>query len=458
MATASVTSPLCKWLKQQPSLFESSKRWAASKKRNLLVSRCSNTTSEFSISKGFSSSFCGSLMNSCLAFEHCQDVNRKQKRVVVTGMGVLIPLGHEPDEFYNNLLEGVSGISDIEVFTVPLSPLELLEKSSLFRRVDGLHQNSLKRADKFMLYMLTVGKKALSDGGILEEVMTKLDETRCCVLIGSGMGGMKVFSDAVEALRICYKKINPFWMDRPQLFNLYGCATSIFCILNAPNHITRGEADVMLYGGPDSVIIPLGLGGFVACRALSKRNEDPTKNLDGFVMGEGAGVLLLEELDHAKKQGATIYADFLGGSFASDAYHMTEPHPDGKGTILCIYKALAQSGFRVDVNYVNAHATSTQAGDMKEYQSIIRCFGQNPDLRVFSIKSMIGHLFGAAGAVEAVALVQDTEVLVGPKKERLDIKITLSNSFGFGGHNFIFPMELKDEGISIQFSCLSIRY
>lgn len=241
------------------------------------------------------------------------------------------------------------------------------------------------------------------------------------------------------------------------------CATSNFCILNAANHIIRGEADMMLCGGSDAVIIPIGLGGFVACRALSERNNDPAKasrpwdmGRDGFVMGEGAGVLLLEELEHAKKRGATIYAEFLGGSFTCDAYHMTEPHPKGTGLILCMEKALSQSGVtREDVNYINAHATSTPAGDLKEYDALLHCFGNNQELRVNSTKSMIGHLLGAAGAVEAVATVQairtgwvhpnmnlenpekgvDTKVLVGPKKERMDIKVALSNSFGFGGHN-----------------------
>ncbi|MCL7032435.1 hypothetical protein MKW94_001263, partial [Papaver nudicaule] len=405
----------------------------------------------------------------------------KERRVVVTGMGCVTPLGHEPDEYYNNLLEGVSGISDIESFDCSNFPTRIAGEIKSFSTDGWVAPKLSKRADKFMLYMLTAGKKALADAGITEEVMNELDKTRCGVLIGSGMGGMKVFYDAIEALNISYKKMNPFcvpfattnmgsailamdlgWMG-PNYSISTACATSNFCILNASNHIIRGEADMMLCGGSDAVIIPIGLGGFVACRALSQRNEDPTKasrpwdtNRDGFVMGEGAGVLLLEELEHAKKRGATIYAEFLGGSFTSDAYHMTEPHPEGKGSILCIENALAQSGVsREDVNYVNAHAKSTQAGDMKEYQSIIRCFGQNPDLRVNSTKSMIGHLLGAAGAVEAVATVQairtgwvhpnvnlenpaegvDTNVLVGPKKERLDIKVALSNSFGFGGHN-----------------------
>ncbi|KAK1551057.1 hypothetical protein Q3G72_029432 [Acer saccharum] len=390
----------------------------------------------------------------------------KQRRVVVTGMGVETPLGHDPDVFYNNLLEGVSGISEIERFDCANFPTRIAGEIKSYSTDGWVAPKLSKRMDKFMLYMLTAGKKALADGGITEDVMNELDKARCGVLIGSAMGGMKVFNDAIEALRISYRKMNPFcvpfattnmgsamlamdlgWMG-PNYSISTACATSNFCILNAANHIIRGEADVMLCGGSDAAIIPIGLGGFVACRALSQRNNDPTKasrpwdiNRDGFVMGEGSGVLLLEELEHAKKRGANIYAEFLGGSFTCDAYHMTEPRPDGVGVILCIEKALAQSGVsREDVNYINAHATSTPAGDIKEFQALIHCFGQNPELRVNSTKSMIGHLLGASGAVEAIAAVQairtgwvhpninlenpdegvDTGVLVGPKKERLE--------------------------------------
>ncbi|KAL3532732.1 hypothetical protein ACH5RR_006253 [Cinchona calisaya] len=405
----------------------------------------------------------------------------KQRRVVVTGMGVETPIGHDPDAFYSNLLEGVSGISKIEAFDCSHFPTRIAGEIKSFTTDGWVAPKLSKRMDKFMLYMLTAGKKALEDGGITEDIMDELDKTRCGVLIGSAMGGMKVFNDAIEALRISYRKMNPFcvpfattnmgsamlamdlgWMG-PNYSISTACATSNFCILNAANHIIRGEADMMLCGGSDAAIIPIGLGGFVACRALSQRNNDPSKascpwdsNRDGFVMGEGAGVLLLEELEHAEKRGANIYAEFLGGSFTCDAYHMTEPHPQGTGVILCIEKALAQSGVpREDVNYINAHATSTPAGDLKEYQALVHCFGQNRELRVNSTKSMIGHLLGAAGAVEAVATVQairtgwihpninlehpddgvDVSVLVGPKKEQLDIKVALSNSFGFGGHN-----------------------
>ncbi|KAL9224195.1 hypothetical protein vseg_000257 [Gypsophila vaccaria] len=405
----------------------------------------------------------------------------KQRRVVVTGMGVVSPLGHDIDVFYNNLLEGVSGISEIEAFDCATYPTRIAGEIKSFSTEGWVAPKLSKRMDKFMLYMLTAGKKALADSGITEDMMDELDKTKCGVLIGSAMGGMKVFHDALEALRISYKKMNPFcvpfattnmgsamlamdlgWMG-PNYSISTACATSNFCILNAANHIIRGEADLMLCGGSDATIIPIGLGGFVACRALSQRNNDPTKasrpwdaNRDGFVMGEGAGVLLLEELDHALNRGAEIYAEFLGGSFTCDAYHMTEPHPEGVGVALCIEKALADAGLtKEEINYVNAHATSTPTGDLKEYQALVRCFGDNPELKINSSKSMTGHLLGAAGAVEAVATVQairtgwlhpninlenpdegvDANLLVGQKKERYNVRAALSNSFGFGGQN-----------------------
>ncbi|KAL0724182.1 hypothetical protein Bca4012_038781 [Brassica carinata] len=439
----------------------------------------------------------GGVMAVAMGMEKEATVDKKlpteQRRVVVTGMGVETSLGHDPNTFYENLLQGNSGISQIENFDCSEFPTRIAGEIKSFSTEGWVAPKLSKRMDKFMLYLLTAGKKALADGGVTDEVMAEFDKAKCGVLIGSAMGGMKVFNDAIEALKISYKKMNPFcvpfattnmgsamlamdlgWMG-PNYSISTACATSNFCILNSAHHIIRGEADVMLCGGSDAVIIPIGLGGFVACRALSQRNNDPTKasrpwdsNRDGFVMGEGAGVLLLEELEHAKKRGATIYAEFLGGSFTCDAYHMTEPRPDGAGVILCIERALADAGIsKEQINYINAHATSTPAGDLKEYQALAHCFDQNPELKVNSTKSMIGHLLGAAGAVEAVATVQairtgwvhpninlenpdngvvlllpnvmkleqDTSLLVGPKKERLNIKAALSNSFGFGGHN-----------------------
>ncbi|KAJ9548113.1 hypothetical protein OSB04_020656 [Centaurea solstitialis] len=356
-----------------------------------------------------------------------------QRRVVVTGMGVETPLGQNPDDYYDNLLEGVSGITEIQAFDCSDYPTRIAAEIKTFSP-DGLIAPKLsKRLDKFTLYILAVGKKALADGGLTATQMEEIDKSRCGVLIGSGLGGMKVFSDSFEVMtKMSYRKLNPFcvpstftnigssmlamdlgWMG-PTYSISTACATSNFCILNAANHIIDGDADMMLCGGSEAPILPLGLAGFVACRALSERNDDPTKasrpwdlERDGFVMGEGAGVLLLEELEHAKKRGANIYAEVLGGSFTSDAYHPTKPHPEGSGIKLCMETALSRSGVsREDVNYINAHATSTQAGDIKEFQAIVHCFGNNQELKVNSTKSMIGHLLGAAGAVEAIATIQ----------------------------------------------------
>ncbi|KAL2327356.1 hypothetical protein Fmac_020783 [Flemingia macrophylla] len=347
-------------------------------------------------------------------------------------MGVVTPLGHDLDVFYNSLLEGVSGISEIDSFDCAEFPTRIAGEIKSFSSDDWVSPKLAKRMDKFMKYLLTAGKKALVDGGVTQDVLNGLNKVKCGILIGSAMGGMSVVNDGYEDLQVSYKKINPFsipfaltnmgsailamdlgWMG-PNYSISTACATSNFCILNAANHILQGEANLMLCGGSDGVIAPIGLGGFVACRALSQRNSDPTKasrpwdtNRDGFVLGEGAGVLLLEELEHAKNRGANIYAEFLGGSFTCDAYHVTEPHPDGAGIIQCIEKALAHSGVsREDVNYINAHAASTPAGDLKEYQALIHCFGQNPHLRINSTKCMTGHLLGATGGVEAVATIQ----------------------------------------------------
>ncbi|KZV15749.1 3-oxoacyl [Dorcoceras hygrometricum] len=372
---------------------------------------------------------------------------KKKRRVVVTGLGVVSSLGQDVDEFYNNLLEGISGITHIEAFDYSKFSTRIAGAIKNFSSNGWVSQKLSKKADKYILFLITAGKKALADGGITEEIMVELDKTKCGVIIGSALGGLKVFTDGVEAMRVSHKKMNPFSIP--------------FATTNMGSALLAMDLDMMLCGGSDAAIIPIGLGGFLACGSLSQRNDDPTKasrpwdmQRDGFVMGEGAGVLLLEELEHAKRRDATIYAEFLGGGFTCDAYHTTEPHPDG--IVLCMEKALAQSGVaREHVNYINAHATSTPSADLKEYQAILRCFGQKTELRVNSTKCMLGHLLGAAGAVEAVATVKaiqtgwihpninleypdegvDARLLVGPNRERLDIKVALSNSLGFGGHN-----------------------
>ncbi|XP_047962164.1 3-oxoacyl-[acyl-carrier-protein] synthase II, chloroplastic-like [Salvia hispanica] len=403
----------------------------------------------------------------------------KKRRVVVTGLGVVSPLGHNVDEFYGNLLQGISGVSQIESFDTTQFLTRIAGEIKNFSADGFISKKIAKRADKYMLYLLVAGKKALTDGKITDDVMKELDKGKCGILIGSALGGMKVFGDSVEALNVSHKKMNPFcvpfattnmgsavlamelgWMG-PTYAISAACATSNICILNAAKHIIRGETDVMLCGGSDSAVIPIGIGGFSACGILSRGNDEPTKasrpwdmQSDGLVIGEGAGVLLLEELEHAKQRGAPIYAEFLGGSFAFDPYYTTDPHAHGESCVRCIETALAESRVdREDINYVNAHAASVPAFDLAEYQSITHLFAQNSELRMNSTKSMTGHLLGAAGAVEAITTIKaietgwihpninlehpnrglDSSVLVGHEKERLDVKVALSNSFGFGG-------------------------
>lgn len=405
------------------------------------------------------------------------------RRVVVTGQGVVSSLGHSADEFYNNLLAGKSGISMIEGWDTADFSTRFAGQIKDQPDCDGLVLKKWeKRIDSVMRYMMVSGKKALADAGLPWDgpEMHDIDRSRCGILVGTAMGGMHTFATAVEALCTSYKKMNPFCIPFA-ISNMGGamlamdlgfmgpnypistaCATGNYCILSAADHIRRGEADLMLAGGSEASIIPSGIGGFIACKALSKRNEDPEaasrpwdRDRDGFVMGEGAAVLVLEELEHAKARGAPILAEFIGGAFTCDAHHMTEPQPEGKGVIMCIERALEKAGVTPEeVNYVNAHATSTPAGDMAEYRAITTAI-PHKHLRINSTKSMVGHLLGAAGAVEAVAAVQairtgfvhpnlnldnpeeavDLDIVVGKEKQALDVDVALSNSFGFGGHN-----------------------
>ena len=340
-----------------------------------------------------------------------------------------------------------------------------------------------KRIDAVMKYLQVAGKKALEGAGLPWQgpEIQEIDRTKAGILIGTAMGGMNTFATAVEALETSgYRKMNPFCipfaisnmggamlaMDLgfmgPNYSISTACATGNYCILSAAEHIRRGEANLMLAGGADAAIIPSGIAGFIACKALSKRNDDPAgasrpwdKGRDGFVMGEGAGVIVLEELEHAKARGAPILAEFIGGAFTCDAHHMTEPEPQGRGVISCIEKSLVHARVTAeDVAYVNAHGTSTPAGDMAEYRAITTAL-PHKSLRINSTKSMIGHLLGGAGAVEAVAAIQairtgklhpnlnlddpeddvDLNVVVGKTAIEHDVKVALSNSFGFGGHN-----------------------
>lgn len=407
----------------------------------------------------------------------------KKKRVVITGMGVVSCFGTDVDEFYNQLLAGKSGIGPIEEFPCQDFPTRFAGVIRNFDVGDYLDKKQARRVDPFIRYTAVAGKKALEQGKLTGEAALKLNKARCGVLIGSGMGGMTVFYDGTETLLTKgFKRITPFFVPfiitnmggallaidigfmGPNYSISTACATSNYCIHSAAQHIIRDEADVMLCGGTESPINPIGVAGFVACKALSERNEDPQKasrpwdkKRDGFVMGEGAGVLLLESLEHALARGAPILAEYLGGAITCDAHHMTDPRADGLGVSLCIEGALKDAGIdREQVNYINAHATSTPAGDLCEVRAIKQAFGPHvKNIKMNATKSMTGHCLGAAGGIEAIATIKAIETgLLHPTinldepEEELDgidviphqskshkVTAALSNSFGFGGHN-----------------------
>ena len=419
-----------------------------------------------------------------------------KKRVVITGLGVVTAHGNDVDDFYAKLLAGESAISPITEWTPHTDQGTVIAgEIKGFEPEEFMTKKMARRVDPFIAYQIVAAKKALQSAGIPfakgEEMDAMVDKTRAGCLIGSAMGGLHSFTAATENCVkefngenpswIGHKKMNPFCipfaitnmgsaltaMDLgfmgPNYSISSACASGNFCILNSVDHIRNGEADLMLAGASDAAVLPSGMGGFSAVKALSKRNDDPTaasrpwdKGRDGFVMGEGAGVLVLESLEHALGRGATPIAEVLGGSYSCDAHHMTEPHPDGAGVALAITRALKDSGVDAkDVNYVNAHATSTPAGDMAELRVLQDMFGKNDVFKINSTKGMIGHLLGAASAVEAVACIKaiqlgevhpninledpedDVELglLVGDTSEKLAVDVALSNSFGFGGHN-----------------------
>jgi 3-oxoacyl-[acyl-carrier-protein] synthase II len=406
-----------------------------------------------------------------------------KKRVVVTGMGVVSCFGTDVDEFYNQLLAGNSGITPIEEFPCQDFPTRFAGVVRNFEIGDYLDKKQARRVDPFIRYTAVAGKKALEHGKLIGEALSNLDKTRCGVLIGSGMGGMSVFYDGTETLLTKgFKRITPFFVPfiitnmggallaidlgfmGPNYSISTACATSNYCIYSAAQHILRGEVDLMLCGGTESPINPIGVAGFVACRALSERNDEPQrasrpwdKKRDGFVMGEGAGVLLLESLEHALARGAPIIAEYLGGGITCDAHHMTDPRDDGLGVGLCIENAIKDAGIpKEQINYINAHATSTSAGDLCEIRAIKKVFGpQIRNIKVNATKSMIGHCLGAAGGIEAIATIKAIETgmlhptinLDEPEEELAEIDAVphtakphtvtaaLSNSFGFGGHN-----------------------
>lgn len=404
----------------------------------------------------------------------------KKKRIVITGMGVVSCLGHELKTFYDHLLQGKSGISLITEFPCDNFPTRFAGVIRDFDPAEYLDKKQARRVDKCIAYGVVAAKKALKHAELTSQTLNAVNKKRCGVIIGSGMGGMGVFSDGV--LTLAEKgpnRVTPFFvpyiltnMPGAMVAIDYGfmgpnysistaCATANNSIIAAAEHIFRGEADIMVTGGSEAAIIPMGVAGFCACKALSTRNDAPEKasrpwdrDRDGFVLGEGAGVIILEELEHALRRGVPIYAEYLDGGLSCDAHHMTEPRPDGEGVAECVRNALCRAEVAPeDVNYINAHATSTPAGDMAEINALKKVFSNPSSIIINATKSMIGHCLGSAGGVEAIATIMaiatgqvhptinldnpepDIGFKVPKVAEKLAIKVAISNSFGFGGHN-----------------------
>ncbi len=405
-------------------------------------------------------------------------INRK--RIVITGMGVVSALGHDVKKFTNNLLQGKSGISKITEF--PCDDLSTCI-GGVIRDFDPegyLDKKQARRVDKFISYTIVAGKKALEMAQMDEAAQAKLDKERCGIIVGAGMGGMGTFANNMDALlNRGPRKVSPFFVPYtitnmggallaidigfmgPNYSITTACATGNNSIIAAANHIRQEETDLMICGGAEAALLQIGMAGFCSCKALSQRNDEPEKasrpwdrDRDGFVMGEGAGVLVLESLEHALERGAPIIAEYLGHGLSCDAYHITEPRPDGKGIARCIHNALKDAGVRPeDVNHVNAHATSTLAGDMVEVHAMKQVFSNPASILMNGTKSMTGHCLGAAAGLEAVAtlmavkdnVVHPTINLENPEPnleftipttaQEHTVNVAISNSFGFGGHN-----------------------
>ncbi|MBN1447476.1 MAG: beta-ketoacyl-ACP synthase II [Bacteroidetes bacterium] len=404
----------------------------------------------------------------------------KNRRVVVTGLGTVNPIGLSVQEFWNNALAGVSGVGNITAFDASDYKTQFAAEVKGFDPEIFMDRKAAKRMDKFTHYAVAAANMAVEDAGLSAET---IDYERVGVVIGSGIGGMWTNWDQQNVLveEKNPRRISPFFVPMlisdiaaghvsimhgfkgPNYATTSACATSAHALGDALMLIERGDADVMIAGGAEAAICPMGVAGFNAARALSTRNDDPKtasrpfdKDRDGFVMGDGGGILVLEELEHARKRGAKIYAEFSGMSFTADAYHITEPAPGGDGIIRSMRQSLRDAGVDpTDVDVINAHGTSTLYNDRTETAAIKTVFGERAyALKVNAIKSMTGHLLGAAGAVEAIASVlmihtnkvHPTINYTTPDPEcdldyvpntaiDHDVNVVLSNSLGFGGHN-----------------------
>jgi 3-oxoacyl-[acyl-carrier-protein] synthase II len=406
----------------------------------------------------------------------------QQKRVVVTGIGALTPLGNSVPEFWNNLIEGKSGAASISKFDASKFRTKFACEVKNFDPLNYLDKSEIRKMDPFTQYALVATAEALRDSALN---LDKIDKTRVGVIWGSGNGGFYTFQQEM----IAYgrgdgtPRINPYfipkvivdiasgWISIKYGFmglnytTVSACATSTTALIDAMNYIRWGKADIIVTGGSEAAVNEAGIGGFAALKALSVRNDNPQVasrpfdvDRDGFVMGEGAGALILEEYEHAKRRGARIYAEVAGGGMSADAYHLTATHPEGLGAALGMKWALEDAGITLqEVDYLNPHATSTPLGDVSEMKAVVKFFGEKPDhLHISATKSATGHLLGAAGAAEAIICIKaihegiipptintttiDPEMpsgltIVLGKKMKKEINVALSNTFGFGGHN-----------------------
>jgi len=403
-----------------------------------------------------------------------------KRRVVVTGMGVLTPVGNDVASTWRALVSGASGAADITKFDATTFPVRFACELKGFDPLQYMDRKEAKRADGYAQYSIAASVQAMKDAGL--ENGSVGDPDRIGVIVGSGIGGLKSFEEQHDVYRERGQtKISPFFIPMfiadiaaglvsmrfnakgPNYATVSACATSAHAIGDAFRTIQYGDADVMITGGSEATVTPMAIGGFANMKALSERNESPATasrpfdaTRDGFVMGEGAGIVILEELEHAKARGARIYAEIVGYGATGDAYHLTAPAPDGEGAQRAMRRALKDAKLGVDeVQYINAHGTSTPANDRNETKAIKAVFGDSAkDINVSSTKSATGHMLGAAGAVEFVICAQVVrECTIPPtinyetpdpeldlnftpnKSAKRDVRAALSNSFGFGGHN-----------------------
>lgn len=415
------------------------------------------------------------------------------KRVVVTGLGAITPLGNDPQTYWDNLIAGVSGAGPITRFDPTDFKTQFACEVKGFDVTEFIHRRDARRMDLFTQYAVVSSQQALNDAGVIAEGLeeegseskTRINPDRAGVIWGSGVGGFQSFMDEAKNF---YQgdgtpRFSPFFIPMmipdiaaghisirnglrgPNYCTVSACASSTHALIDSFNLIRLGKADVIVTGGSEAAVTEGGIGGFNALKALSTRNDDPQrasrpfdKTRDGFVLGEGAGAIVLESLEHAQARGAKIYCEMVGGGMSADAHHITAPHPEGLGATNVMLATLDDAGMKPEeVDYVNVHGTSTPLGDVAETQAIQRVFGESAyDLNISSTKSMTGHLLGAAGAIEAMAAILAVKNDIIPptinyehEDEELDPKLNftfnkakertveaaLSNTFGFGGHN-----------------------